>query len=173
MDIDYGFQSEIQSACARAGVLPTAIADFVADASAYKFGRDEIGKYIDQMRVERPHRFAMQTDFDAELATKAFVARNMTAQSQLYRTVGPQRFDELKKMYANGVPESVKKLKPNADHARNPWSSEHADPKTGRYTARAMTLQSNLVRSIGAAKAAEIAAAVGAKIGDVRPPKAA
>jgi len=169
MNIDYSFQSEIQSACARAGVLPTAIDDFVTDAENYKFSRDEIGKYIDQMRVERPHRFAMQTDFDVELATKAFINRNMTAQSQLYRTVGPQRFEELKKMWANGIPEDVqKKLRPAADQSRNPWSRAHTDPKTGRYTAKAMTLQSNLVKAIGLTKASEIAAAVGARVGDTK-----
>lgn len=168
MGIDLSFKSEIQTACAHAGVLPTAIDDFVADAEDYKFGRDEIGKFIDQMRIERPHRFALQTDFDVDMCTKAFVNRNMTAQSQLYRSVGPQRFEELKKMWANGIPEDVqKKLRPAADQSRNPWSRAHTDAR-GRYTARALTLQSNLVKAIGLAKASEIAAAVGSKVGDTK-----
>jgi hypothetical protein len=168
MDLDSSFKSEIQTACARAGVLPTAIDDFVADAENYKFSRDEIGKYIDEARQTKPHRFAMQTDFDVELATRAFVNKNMTAQGRLYATVGPQRFEELKKMWANGIPEDVqKKLRPAADQSRNPWSRAHTDAN-GRYTARAMTLQSNLVKAIGIAKASEIAAAVGAKVGDTK-----
>lgn len=169
MDLDPGFKNEIQTACAVAGVLPTAIDDFVCDAENYQFDRNEIGKYIDRMRAERPHRFALQTDFDIDLCTKAFVNKNMTAQSHLYRSVGPQRFEELKKAWADGIPQDVqKKLRPAADQSRNPWSRAHTDPKTGRFTPRAMTLQSNLVKAIGYAKASEIAAAVGAKIGDTK-----
>ena len=177
MPQDYVAENEIRTACANAGVLTTAVEDFIVDFQNYKFTRDEAGAYIDRMRVEKPHRFALQSDHDIELATRAFVAGNLTAQGQLYRSAGLARYNELKTLYANGIPESVKKQqKPGSDndHARNPWNPAlYTDPKTGRYTARALTLQGQCVKAMGVERASQIASVFGAKIGDTRPPKAA
>ena len=48
----------------------------------------EYWAYIEKCRTEKPHRFAIQNDHDAELCQSAFIAKNMTAQSRLFREVG-------------------------------------------------------------------------------------
>lgn len=165
---NYALEGRIREACQQAGVLQPAIEDFIADHDAYKFAEPELAAYIEQMRVEKPHRFALQSDHDAELCAQAFVAGNLTAQGRLHREVGPQRFAELKSMYANGVPESEKK-RTGTDHSNNPWAAVKANvnPKTGRFTEAAIRRQFSFVRAAGTAKAAEVAAAVGCKLGDI------
>ena len=173
---DYLMRAKIQEACAAAGVLESAFDDFIVDHEAFKFTEAEIGTYIEKCRTEKPHRFAIQNDHDAELCQSAFIAKNMTAQSRLFREVGQQRFAELKSLYAAGIPESVKKkLNGNADHKNNPWANvpENLDPKTGMYNAKAVGKMAALAKAMPLPKVAEIAASVGARIGDVRPPRRA
>jgi hypothetical protein len=172
---DYLMQARIKEACAAAGVLESAFDDFIIDHEAFKFTEAEIGTYIEQCRTEKPHRFAIQNDHDAELCQSAFIAKNMTAQSRLFREVGSQRFAELKALYADGVPESVKKNTKTLDHSKNPWANipENLDAKTGMYNARAVGRMAALAKAMPLPKVAEIAASVGAKIGDVRPPRRA
>ena len=43
MPTNYAAESEIRTACANAGVLSTAIDDFIIDFQNYKFTRDEVG----------------------------------------------------------------------------------------------------------------------------------
>lgn len=112
-----------------------------------------------------------------DLETQA-LAGNLTAFGRLQKQLSAADFAAWQKK-TGAVPgkpavEVVKDDGTNKDaekHAKTPWANTPAnvDPKTGRYSARALTLQSNLVRGIGAEKSAEIAASVGAKLGSVRP----
>lgn len=178
---DYVAEAEIRTAAANAGVLAGAIEDFILDFESYKFGRDEIAKYIDECKTTKPHRFAVQSNDDALLFNQAFgAAPNLTAQTRVVKQFGLERAKEVAAMFGTSLgsakpgtaPDGMKPATP-AGGERNPWSSQYADPKTGRYSARAITLQANLVKAIGFQKASEIARAAGARIGDVRPPKAA
>ncbi|HUE11648.1 MAG TPA: hypothetical protein VMQ54_11945, partial [Steroidobacteraceae bacterium] len=92
------------------------------------------------------------------------------------RAVGEKRFGELKVLYANGLPESEKKrLNGNADHSKNPWrgTPDNLEPGSTKYSAAAFKAQVSIVRALGVEKAAALAAACGAKVGDVRAPKVA
>ncbi|MGH9807694.1 MAG: hypothetical protein ACRD9W_10620, partial [Terriglobia bacterium] len=81
-------------------------------------------------------------------------------------------YKELKAMYANGIPESVKKKNGTADHSKNPWApiETNINPKTGRYTEDAIRRQMSLCRATGPEKAAQVAASVSAKLGDIFAP---
>lgn len=168
MSRNYSLEGRIREACQQAGVLESAIEDFIADHDAYKFTEGELPAYIERCRTERPHRFAIQSDHDAELCKLAFVIGNKTAEGRLYRAVGAQRFGELKAMYAGGVPESEKN-RTGEDHSKNPWAAVegNVNPKTGRFTEAAIRRQFSFCRAAGTAKAAEVAAAVGCKLGDI------
>lgn len=165
---NYALEGRIKEAARAAGALESALDDFVADHEAYKFTEAELPAYLEKCRTEKPHRFAVQSDRDAELCTLAFVTGNLTAQGRLHREVGPQRFEELKKLYANGVPDSEKK-RTGTDHSTNPWAAVEGNinPKTGRFTEAAIRRQFSFVRAAGTAKAAEVAAVVGCKLGDI------
>ena len=169
---DYLMRAKIMEACAAAGVLESAFNDFIVDNEAFKFDEASLPAYIEQCRKEKPHRFAIQNDHDAELCQSAFIATNLTAQGKLLREVGPARFAELKALYADGVPESVRKNTKTPDHSKNPWApiEGNINLKTGRYTEAAIARQMSLVRATGAAKAAQIAASVSSKLGDLYAP---
>ncbi len=169
MPRNYALEGRIKEAAHAAGALPTALDDFVLDYQAYRFtSEEELPAWIEKCRGEYPHRFALQTDHDAELCRAAFVAKNKTAEGRLYNTVGPQRYEELKAMYANGLPESEKK-KQDAAHANNPWAGAEGNinPKTGRFTENAIRRQFSCVRAMGPQRAAQIAAVCGSKLGDL------
>jgi len=164
---------ELRQAAESAGALASSAPDWEDDVDAFRItNKSEIDAWIERCKVDRPHRFALQSDHDIALAQSGFIDGNLTAQSKLYLAVGEHRFAELKKMYANGQPEAVKKKVGSTDHSKNPWSN-HPDnlDERGRYSAKALTKQGQLVKSIGEVKAAGIAAAVGSKLGDTGPNK--
>jgi hypothetical protein len=171
MPRNYALEGRIKEAARAAGALDTSLDDFVLDHQAYHFTSEaELPAWIEKCRTEKPHRFAIQSDHDAELCRAAFIAKNKTAESHLYRSVGPERYEELKAMYENGLPESEKKkLNGNADHSRNPWAAVEGNinPKTGRFTEDAIHRQFSCVRAMGPQKAAQVAASVSCKLGDL------
>ncbi len=173
----FRLEAELKEAATAAGCLESALPDFEMDVQTYAVtNAAEIPKWIEKCRTEKPHRFAIQTDHDAELCQKAFLFKHKTSESQLYRAVGEQRFNELKKFYANGLPESEKKkLNGSADHSKNPWrgTPDNLEPGSTKYSAAAFKAQVSIVRALGVEKAAALAAACGAKVGDVRAPRAA
>ena len=133
----------------------------------------EIPAWIEKCRTERPHRFAIQSDHDAELCQRAFIFKNLTAEMQLYKAVGEKRFEELKALYANGLPESEKKKTERQRRSfQNPWAATETNinPKTGRYTDDAIHRQMSFCRAAGPEKAAQVAASVSAKLGDIFAP---
>jgi hypothetical protein len=164
-------EAQMKEAATLAGCLESALPDFELDVQTFKVtAASEIPAYVEKCKTEKPHRFAVQNNDDAELCQRAFIFKNMTAQSQLYRAVGEKRFNELKALYANGLPESEKKrLNGSADHSKNPWAATEANinPKTGRFSDDAIHRQMSLVRATGPEKSAQIAASVGSKLGDL------
>ena len=142
---------------ARRPVLQSALDDFVVDHDAFKFTEDELPAYIEECRKSKPHRFAFQSDHDVALCTSAFVSKNKTDEGVLFRSVGPARFNELKAMYADGIPASAKK--PDGGKSTNPWSAELWDPRR----------QISIVKGLGIAKASEMAAHAGSFVGATSP----
>jgi hypothetical protein len=169
---NFRLEAEMKEAATAAGCLESALADFEMDVQVFAVtSASEIPAWVEKCRTEKPHRFAIQSDHDAEQCQRAFIFMNMTAQSQLYKTVGEKRFNELKALYANGVPESEKKR--SADHKTNPWrgTPDNLEPGSNKYSAKAFAAQVSVVRALGVEKAAALAAACGAKVGDVRAPR--
>ncbi len=169
---NYALEGRIREVARASGALETALEDFVLDYQSYAFTSEaELPAWIEKCRAEKSHRFVIQSDHEAELCAAAFVVKNKTAEGRLYRAVGPQRFAELKDQYANGVPESARK-RGGTDHSKNPWAAveNNINPKTGRFTEAAIRRQFSFVRAAGPHKAAEVAAAVGAKLGDLYAP---
>jgi hypothetical protein len=163
-------EAQMKEAAVTAGCLESALADFELDVQTFAVtAASEIPAHIEKCRTEKPHRFAIQSDHDAELCQRAFVFKNLTAEIQLYKAVGEQRFGELKALYANGVPESEKKkLNGSADHSKNPWAATEANvDKRGRFSDDAIHRQMSLCRAVGPEKAAQISASVGSKLGDL------
>lgn len=177
MSRNFRLEAEMKIAAAAAGCLEFALADFELDVQTFCVTKEsEILAWVEKCRTEKPHRFAVQTDHDAELCKSAFLYRNKTAESWLYREVGERRFAELKALYSNGVPESEKKrLNGSTDHSKNPWrgTPDNLEPGSTKYSAAAFKAQVSIVRALGVEKAAALAAACGAKVGDVRAPKVA
>ena len=84
-------EAQMKEAATAAGCLESALADFELDVQTFCVtSASEIPQWVEKCRTTKPHRFAVQTDHDAELCQRAFVFKNMTAQSQLYRAVGEQ-----------------------------------------------------------------------------------
>lgn len=169
MSRNFLLEAKLKEAAAAAGALQSALSDFEDDVSAYRItAESEIPQFIEQCKKEKPHRFAVQSDHDAALCVQAFVTGNLTAQGKLFNAVGEARFNELKKLYADGVPESEKKRTGSPDHAKNPWAPTPANIKpNGRFTEDAVSRQMSLVRAIGAEKAGDIASRVGCRLGDL------
>ena len=172
MPPNYALQIALKDAAKAAGALEAALPDFDLDVQTFKITAvSEVEKWVEKCKVEKPHRFAVQSDHDV-LAHRAFVLRNKTAEGQLYKSVTPQRFEELKTQWSNGIPEHAKEQFKDADHATNPWAATPANcnMKTGRYTDDAIKRQMSAVRGMGPEKAAQISAAVSAKLGDLYAP---
>jgi hypothetical protein len=164
-------EAQLKEAAALAGCLESAVNDFELDVQDHRItSAAEIPAWIEKAKEQFPHRFAVQSDHDRELCQQAFVFKNKTAESRLYRAVGEKRFEELKALYANGLPESEKKkLNGSADHRKNPWApvESNINMKTGRYSDDAIKRQMSLVRATGPERAAQVAASVSAKLGDL------
>jgi hypothetical protein len=112
--------------------------------------------------------------FEVSLADRAFLENNFAARGQLIREIGEGPTRELAKRYGHETlhsrvegkrPKSLDapiddKKKPAAgDRAANPFSKQ----------GWSITKQGSLIKAVGVEKAAQIAAAVGAKIGDTKP----
>jgi len=174
MSRNFLLEAKMKEAAVAAGCLESALPDFEMDVQTFAItDASEIPEWIENCKANRPHRFAVQNNDDAELCQRAFIFKNMTAQSQLYKAVGEKRFNELKALYANGLPESEKKrLNGSADHSKNPWrgTPDNLEPGSNKYSAKAFAAQVSVVRALGVEKAAALAAACGAKVGDIRAP---
>jgi len=170
-------EAQLKEAAALAGCLESAINDFELDVQDHRVtSAAEIPAWIEKAKEQFPHRFAVQSDYDAALCQSAFIRGNKTDESRLYLAVGEKRFNELKAQWAGGVPESEKKrLNGSADHSTNPWrgTPDNLEPGSNRYSAAAFKAQVSVVRALGPEKSAALAAACGAKLGDVRAPRVA
>lgn len=172
MPRNFYLEAQLKEAAVAAGALESSLPDWELDVSAYRLtNASEIESWVEKAKKDYPHRFAIQGDHDIELCQMAFVRKNLTAQMRLHNAVGEQRFNELKQMYANGVPENIKKKIGSVDHSKNPWAPIEANiDARGRYTNDAIKRQLSFARAAGPEKAAQVAASVSAKLGDLYAP---
>jgi len=169
MSRNFLLEAELKQAATLAGCLGSAVDDFELDVQDHRVtSAAEIPQWIEKAKEQYPHRFAIQSDHDAALAQRAFIFKNKTDESRLYRAVGETRFNELKALYANGLPESEKKkLSGSADHKNNPWNAEGNTDQRGRFTDAAIAKQMSYTRAVGPEKAAQTAASVSSRLGDL------
>ena len=144
---------------------------FYNDADSHDVPLDNLTAFKATMTKEKPH--LLPRAFESSLADRAFIDGNLQARAELIRTVGELEATRIAKSYGlNGVGDTRRARAAETDEvkrggdSKNPWANtpQNTDAK-GRYTANALTRQAALVRA-NEKGAAEIAAAVGSKIGD-------
>jgi hypothetical protein len=134
------------------------------------------GAYLHKVRT---HYFAAKVE--ASLLEKCFGANpSLTARGELRKEISAADFAK----HAADWGSDPVRLKPGsapdgdgttvatkAPSAANAWSDHpsNVDPKTGRYTAAALTRQASVVRGLGAEKAAGMARSAGAFLGATSP----
>ena len=146
---------------------------FYNDASSHDVPLDNLSAFKATMQKEKPHLLPRQ--FESSLADRAFIDGNLRARGELVAQVGELEAARITKSYGlNGVGDTRRARAAQTDEikrggANNPWSDSPQNvDRTGRYTAAAIGRQAALVKA-NEKGAAEIAAAVGNKIGDTQP----
>ena len=173
--------NEIQSADA-VTVLGSRVTEkggafFYNDAGSHDVAIDNLSAFKTTMQKEKPHLLPPQ--YESSLADRAFLDGNLAARAQLIREVGEVAAHKIALSYGlSGIGDTRRARAAQTDEvkrggANNPWSDspQNCDAR-GRYTANAMGRQAALVKA-NETGAAEIAAAVGSKIGDTMPKRRA
>lgn len=144
---------------------------FYNDADSHDIPLDNLTAFKATMQKEKPH--LLPRAFSSSTADRAFIDGSLAARAELIRDVGEFEATRIAKNYGlNGIGDTRRAraaltddVKRNGD-SKNPWANgpQNTDER-GRYTAIAIGRQTALVRA-NEQGAAEIAAAVGSKIGD-------
>jgi hypothetical protein len=156
----------------------------VGENGAYYLGAIPI-ENVSQFRAGilelKPHLLPPKAD--ASLADRAFIDGSIQARGQLVREIGEAEADKLAKTYGLDSLQDYRRARAvqtddveRQSTSNNPWDPRGADPRTGRYSARAVTEQAELVKTLthahgeteGLRRANEIAAKFGAKVGDTK-----
>jgi hypothetical protein len=151
---------------------------FYNDASSHDIPLENFGAFKKTMQAEKPHLLPRQ--FESSLADRAFIDGSLKARGELIAQVGELEAARIAKSYGlNGVGDTKRARAAQTDEikrggANNPWSDAPGNlDRTGRhYNANAIGRQAALVRA-NEKGAAEIAAAVGNRIGDTGPKRRA
>jgi hypothetical protein len=173
--------NEIQSADA-VTVLGSRVTEkggafFYNDAFSHDIPLDNFSAFKKTMQAEKPHLLPPQAG--AGLADRAFIDGNLSARGQLVREIGEVAAHKAALSYGlSGIGDTRRARAAQTDEikrggANNPWADtpQNVD-RNGRYTAAAIGRQAALVKA-NEKGAAEIAAAVGNKIGDTMPKRRA
>jgi hypothetical protein len=115
------------------------------------------------LETNKPHMIAQATSPTADLA---FLSGNITARGALSKSMSPAALDALAQSYGLkdrndfgiGAKPGSSEAAAKKDRSKNPWS------KVGWN----ISAQGQLVRAIGEAKAGEIAASVGCRLGSTK-----
>jgi len=144
---------------------------FYNDASSHDVPLDNVTAFKATMTKEKPH--LLPRAYSSSTADRAFIDGNLRARGELIGELGELEANRLAKTYGlTGIGDTRRARTAQTDdvkrggESRNPWadSPQNTDER-GRYTAAAIGRQAALVRA-NEKGAAEIAAAVGSKIGD-------
>jgi hypothetical protein len=166
---DYAAEADVRAACDRAGVLQSAQDDFIAEFRSHYFKRNEIEKWIESKRADKPQRWVIAGTEDHELFANAFgPVPNYTSQAAVVTKYGEERAAEIAEQFGTklgGKPGTVPegfKTNANGDHTSNPWARlKRAD---GSTDADAATEIDGIIKRLGTVKAAAIARAAGKTI---------
>jgi len=161
--------------------LHTGKFDFVGDVLVLKetMAPADDPKSVERLREVAGHLFPAAVAIDE--ADAAFLGKgSLTAKMAYAKKHGMDEADRVAKLYGlhsvsdtrPGVkPDNMPGEKKDAKQRDNPWldNETNVDPRTGKYTQAALNRQFALARASVTA-ATGIAAAAGAKLGDIRPP---
>jgi hypothetical protein len=193
--VDLTMEAVVKAAIAENGrVYPSAVADVLEQFRAGRFKANETSAFLEKIETDsvgltpaKPHWFIPKAGSDEDLARQAFLFGNSTSQGAYVRKFGSDAAKAEAARYNNpyadgkigkpGIEPDDEKVRREGIGGRknNPWANipENIDPKTGMYNARAVGRMASITRALGATKAAELAAACGATLGSVRPPRQA
>jgi hypothetical protein len=142
-------------------------------AASHDVPLDNFSVFKKTMQTEKPH--LLPRAFESSVADRAFIDGSLKARGELIAQVGEIEAHRIALSYGlNGVGDTRRARAAETDeikkgNANNPWADHPQNlDKNGRYSAAAIGRQSALVK-INEVAAAEIAAAVGNKIGDTMP----
>jgi hypothetical protein len=143
---------------------------FYNDKNSHDVPLDNIGAFKRTMQDEKPH--LLPRAFESSLADRAFIDGSLAARGELIKQVGELEANRIAKTYGlTGLGDTRRARAAQTDDVKrdsgkNPWAfSPQNTDEGGRYTANALTRQAALVKA-NLTGAAEIAAAVGSKVGD-------
>jgi hypothetical protein len=143
---------------------------FYNDATSHDVPLDNLTAFRATLQKEKEH--LLPRAFESGLADRAFIDGSLRARQELLARVGELEATRIAKTYGlTGLGDTRRARAAQTDDikrdsGKNPWafSPQNTDDK-GRYTANALTRQAALVKA-NLQGAAEIAAAVGARVGD-------
>lgn len=175
---NYAKEARIRDVLADEGVLDSEHETFLIEHREGHFSDDpaDIRRHVAERRETRPHRFEGKDE--RELCRRAFVDGILGAQGEIVKRYGLVEANRIADQYGTHIGSTKRGADPypdsDKDHANNPWANraENVDPKTARYSSLALKRQHDIART-NPAMASRIAAAVGSKIGDVRPTRVA
>jgi len=176
-------EGRIKELAAAEGVRIEALEDIITRYRAGQFNEAELPDMIAEWRVTRDHYFSSTTSaVDAEAVAAFGENRSLTAQGAFVRKHGEAVAAEIAAKFGTAIGstkpgKTPEQFKPkdadvNADLPKgstNPWArtAENCDAN-GRYTAKAITRQTDVVKRLGEVKAAGIAHAARSFIGATR-----
>jgi hypothetical protein len=171
---NYAAEGRIREACAAAGVRIECLEDVITRYRAGQFNEAELDGKLAEWRGTPGHHFFSGTaaDLDAEAVAAFGEQRTLKAQGEFLREHGEAKAAEIAAQFGTALggkpgktPDAFKPKKPNDPNAGLPKGTTNPFSKDGWSLAK----QGSLLKAVGIEKTAQIAAAVGAKIGDTRP----
>jgi hypothetical protein len=168
---NYAAEGRVREACAIAGVLPSAIENFVDEFRAHVFDETDMAKHIEATRTTKPQGWTIAgTEHDA-LFIEAFggPTPNLSKQGEVVKLLGESRAAEVAAQFGTKlgtnkpgvIPERLKSAANG--HDKNPFVGLR-DPRTGQIVPEKMKKVESFLKACGAAKTAALARAVGLRL---------
>jgi hypothetical protein len=166
---NYAAEGRVREACAIAGVLPSAIEDFVDEFRAHVFDETDMPKHIEATRTTKPQRWTIAGTENKELFVEAFgPTPNMTKQAEVVKLLGESRAAEVAAQFGTKlgtakpgtVPGHIKSAANG--HDKNPFVGLR--DQSGKIVPEKMQRIESLLKAVGAAKCAAIAKSAGLRL---------
>jgi hypothetical protein len=178
--MSYQDEGRVRDLCADHKVVKADQDLFVQEFKSGIFSIDDMGsnEFWERERERNPCRFVGgNVTADEQLYHRAFVEANLTAQGAVLKQCGGDlaAANAIAERFGSKLGSTKPGIAPKSEvdkvaHAGNPWAPLPSNlDKSGRYNSEAFKAQAGICRRMGDVKAASIAAAVGARLGDVRP----
>lgn len=166
---NYAIEGRIREACAIAGVLPSAIEDFVDEYRAHIFDEAGLAKHIEATRIAKPQRWIISgTEHDALFVEAFGPTPNFSKQGEVVTLLGESRAAEVAAQFGTKLASTKpgvipERLKSAANgHDKNPFVGLR--DASGKIVPEKMKAVESLLRAVGTAKCAAIAKSAGLRL---------